>query len=80
MGIMQRGDLVTVSLHGDYGKPRPAVIVQSNLLNEYGAQYWIRTSDLRLRRPTLYPAELTARAADYRELAGALSNLSCATP
>ncbi len=48
---MQRGDLVTVSLHGDYGKPRPAVIVQSNLLNEYGAQYWIRTSDLRLRRP-----------------------------
>jgi mRNA interferase MazF len=27
--MMQRGDLVTVSLHGDYGKPRPAVIVAS---------------------------------------------------
>ncbi|MFC4487892.1 type II toxin-antitoxin system PemK/MazF family toxin, partial [Tepidiphilus baoligensis] len=26
---MQRGDLVTVSLPGDYGKPRPALIVQS---------------------------------------------------
>lgn len=24
-------------------------------------RYWIRTSDLRLRRPTLYPAELNAR-------------------
>ena len=30
---MQRGDLVTVSLPGDYGKPRPALIVQSDLLN-----------------------------------------------
>ena len=30
---MKRGDLVTVSLPGDYGKPRPAVVIQSNLLN-----------------------------------------------
>jgi len=30
--MSQRGDLVTVSLQGDDGKPRPAVIVQSNLL------------------------------------------------
>lgn len=27
---MKRGDLITVALPGDYGKPRPAVIVQSN--------------------------------------------------
>jgi len=27
--MTQRGDLVTVSLPGDYGKPRPALIVQS---------------------------------------------------
>ena len=27
-----------------------------------GGRYWIRTSDLRLRRPTLYPAELNARS------------------
>ena len=27
---MKRGDLITVALAGDYGKPRPAVIVQSN--------------------------------------------------
>lgn len=31
---MQRGDLVVCSLSGDFGKPRPAVIVQTNLLNE----------------------------------------------
>lgn len=29
---MQRGDLVTVSLQGDYGKPRPVLVIQSDLL------------------------------------------------
>lgn len=28
---MRRGDLVTVALSGDYGKPRPAVVIQSDL-------------------------------------------------
>ena len=27
---MKRGHIVTVALQGDYGKPRPAVIIQSN--------------------------------------------------
>jgi mRNA interferase MazF len=27
---MQRGDVVTVAVAGDYGKPRPAVIVQTD--------------------------------------------------
>lgn len=31
---MQRGDIVTVSLPRDYGKPRPALVVQSDLLQE----------------------------------------------
>jgi mRNA interferase MazF len=31
---VKRGDVVTVSVQGDYGKPRPAVIVQSDLFNE----------------------------------------------
>ena len=30
--MSRRGDLVTVSLKGDYGKPRPALVVQSDLL------------------------------------------------
>ena len=28
---MRRGDLVTVALPGDFGKPRPAVVIQSDL-------------------------------------------------
>ena len=31
---MKRGDVVTVAIQGDYGKPRPAVVVQSDLFNE----------------------------------------------
>ncbi len=31
---MKRGDLVVVAVQGDYGKPRPVVIVQSDLFNE----------------------------------------------
>ena len=27
---MRRGDLVTVALQGDYGKPRPALVIQSD--------------------------------------------------
>ena len=32
---MKRGDLVTVALQGDLGKPRPALIIQANLFNEH---------------------------------------------
>jgi mRNA interferase MazF len=31
---MKRGDVVVVALPGDLGKPRPAVVVQANVLNE----------------------------------------------
>ena len=31
---MSRGDLVIVAAPGDYGKPRPAVVVQSNAIPE----------------------------------------------
>jgi mRNA interferase MazF len=31
---MQRGDVVTVAATGDYGKPRPAVILQSDAFPE----------------------------------------------
>ena len=30
--MIHRGDVVTVSLQGDYGKPRPALVIQSDLL------------------------------------------------
>ena len=34
MGLdLHHGDIIVCALHGDYGKPRPAVIVQSDLFN-----------------------------------------------
>ena len=32
---MKRGDLVTIALSGDYGKPRPALVVQSDLFDAH---------------------------------------------
>ncbi|HWK45746.1 MAG TPA: type II toxin-antitoxin system PemK/MazF family toxin [Stellaceae bacterium] len=31
---MRRGDLITVATSGDYGKPRPALVIQSDFLIE----------------------------------------------
>jgi mRNA interferase MazF len=30
---MKRGDIVTVAVQGDYGKPRPAVVIESDRLS-----------------------------------------------
>ena len=32
---MKRGDLVTVAVQGDFGKPRPALIVQADAFDEH---------------------------------------------
>jgi mRNA interferase MazF len=61
MERLKRGDVVTVAAHSDYtGKPRPAVIVQSNLFNPTHASITLCliTSELRdapLFRPTIQP-------------------------
>ena len=34
---MRRGDLVTIALQGDYGKPRPAVVVQADSLMSHSS-------------------------------------------
>jgi len=31
---MRRGDIVSVAFQGDFGKPRPALIIQSDVFNE----------------------------------------------
>jgi mRNA interferase MazF len=31
---VKRGDIVVVAMQGDYGKPRPALVVQSDLFND----------------------------------------------
>ncbi|MEO3432108.1 type II toxin-antitoxin system PemK/MazF family toxin [Inquilinus sp. CAU 1745] len=33
---MRRGDLITVALPGDFGKPRPALVIQSDQFDQVG--------------------------------------------
>jgi mRNA interferase MazF len=45
---VRRGDLVTTALVGDYGKPRPALVIQSNLFDAHPSVTILPvTSDLR---------------------------------
>jgi mRNA interferase MazF len=52
---MRRGDVMTVDASGDYGKPRPAFIVQSDAFPETHAFIVVcqMTSDLRRLNATL---------------------------
>jgi mRNA interferase MazF len=34
---VRRGDLVTIALSGDYGKPRPALVIQSDLFDAHSS-------------------------------------------
>ena len=58
---MRRGDLVTVALPGDFGKPRPAIVVQSDSLPHTDSILICLTTstlrDLPLYRLALRPAE-----------------------
>jgi mRNA interferase MazF len=61
---MRRGDIVSVALQGDYGKPRPAVVVQSDILNKQNTDTTIVcliTSDLiefTVHRVNVLPSKL----------------------
>ena len=45
---MKRGTVVTVALSGDYGKPRPALVVQSDLFSDHPSVTLLSvTGDLR---------------------------------
>jgi len=59
---MRRGDVVTVAASGDYGKPRPAVIVQTDALPDEHASVVIcqmtsKCSDAPDFRVTIDPSE-----------------------
>lgn len=56
---MRRGDLVTVTMPGDFGKPRPALVVQADQFGETGTVTVLLISgtlvDAPLIRPTVSP-------------------------
>ena len=59
---MRRGDLVTVALQGDVGKPRPALVIQSDLFDAHPSVAILPvTSELRatpLFRIAVHPSDL----------------------
>jgi mRNA interferase MazF len=58
---VRRGDLVTIALRGDFGKPRPGLVIQSDLFEEHPSVTVLPvTSELRegpLFRITVLPDE-----------------------
>lgn len=56
---MRRGDLVTVAMPGDFGKPRPALVIQSDRFDRTGTVTVLLLSatlvDAPLIRPTVQP-------------------------
>jgi mRNA interferase MazF len=56
---MKRGDIVAVAAKGDYGKPRPAVIVQSDTFDDTDSVL-VCLITTTLRRAPLYRLDLPA--------------------
>lgn len=58
---MNRGDFVTIAMQGDFGKPRPALVIQSDAFNEHATVTVLPMSstlvDAPLLRVTVQPGE-----------------------
>lgn len=52
--MLQRGDVVLCVSSGDYGKPRPAVVVQSDLFNETHGSVTVCPLSTHLHEAPLY--------------------------
>lgn len=58
---MNRGDFVTIAMQGDFGKPRPALVIQSDQFNEHATVTVLPVTstlvDAPLLRVTIQPSE-----------------------
>jgi mRNA interferase MazF len=79
---MKRGDLVTVVLPGAYGKPRPAVIVQSDTFGEMESITFLPlTGEIlpkQVFRVTVYPTAANGLQAQSQVMADKCSTLPLA--
>ena len=50
---MIRGDFVTLAMQGDFGKPRPALVIQSDQLNEHATVTVLLVSSALVDAPLL---------------------------
>ena len=57
---MSRGEFVTIAMQGDFGKPRPALVIQSDIFNEHATVTVLLVSstlvDAPLLRVTIRPS------------------------
>ncbi len=53
MERLKRGDIVSVALQGDFGKPKPAVVVQSDLFSEHATVTVLPVTSTLLEAPLL---------------------------
>ena len=62
MGVIKRGDIVSIATQGDFGKPRPALVIQSDLFTAHPSVSVLPITsfilDAPLLRITLEPSEL----------------------
>jgi mRNA interferase MazF len=56
----RRGDMVLAVLSGDYGKPRPAVVVQSDLFNQAHASVVLCPASSELTGLTMFRVSIAA--------------------
>jgi mRNA interferase MazF len=59
MEVIARGDVVLVVQRGDYGKPRPAVVVQSDLFNRNHASITICPCTTEFVRAPIFRVDVT---------------------
>lgn len=49
----ERGDLVTIAVGGDYGKPRPALVIQADVFNALPSLTVLRVSSTIIAAPLI---------------------------
>jgi PemK-like, MazF-like toxin of type II toxin-antitoxin system len=62
---VKRGDLVVVALPGDYGKPRPALVVQSDLFNDAHASITVAPVSSTIVNTPLFRVTVERFAAEW---------------
>ena len=50
---MRRGDIVAVAMQGDFGKPRPALVMQADLFSDHGSVTVLPITETVLAAPLL---------------------------
>jgi mRNA interferase MazF len=50
---MRRGDFVTIAMQGDFGKPRPALVIQADQFDEHATVTVLRVTSTLVAAPLL---------------------------